>query len=1204
MSVRDEFINPPKEYSLVPFWFWNGTLEPEKLKHQMNMMIEKGIYGAFMHARAYLRTPYLEEDWWHAVDACVEEGKKKGFQPWLYDEYAWPSGTAGSTFEYGYQKASRTLSKGICNMAKGLRVVPFKAKCAEELNDQIAKVGLELLGLYEQNNLTRFNDVESVKKVKRISDISLFFQDRKEENQKEEINVVGLFICVYPNMVDYLNKDVIKLFLQETHEKYYERYGAEFGSVIPGIFFDEIYMIGYPLPWTTGFDEYFRSKKKYDLLDKLPLLIARDSTEGEKVREDYYEILSTLYENAFFKQIADWCEEHNLKLTGHTEEEIAFHPNRQGNYFKTMKHLQIPGADCHDYRYKLPRKISFHEPKLSVSVARAYGKKHAMSEAMGGAGWGCSLQEYRRGLHTLGVMGINMFILHGMYYECDHQGSQADWPASFFYQNPYWKYFNKFAEEAHRISYMNSIGDPVVRIAIYYPIHEMYSDTVNGGLERRGARISDAFYKTMYTLIEHQMDVDIIDEDTLTSANVAEGGLESGGRRIRVLLFPDELKWNETLKRFMKEFQQAGGFVLFYSCHGEDGVFPDSISRIISEYGTDRVEPEELPRVVEELIGCNVKIIEGNHEEIYVSERTTKEEDIFFLSNSDDRPKEIKLFLNVRGPVYEMLPECGQSYAIPYKSVDKGCIVSLHLKEDEAIYLVSPKSQEGVNAWKNCKMCSSEGKYLKYQIITGKWSFLPLSKEYDERWGDEAVQSDMYIPVAILSSPLHSYGKKIRICNTSWEEGSCGRHLSLWEASWITRRPHWGDDMAEEDLYFRKRMVIKKEVKSARICVLAVNHCEIFVNGEMAVELRNCLTPQIVELGTYLKQGENLLAVHVHNDNPYPDSNFSAVEEVPKDRMVSLLLEGRIYYRGHSKKEGQGQQESPDEKIRSDSSWIVSNEWKDGWETLAFEADTFAVEHDVGRCLKKENSGTWLYAWERGVPPLKPWGEFPLFGEEVTYPMEVTYQITLPIGTDWIDLPEIQGEYTCRVDGVTVEIPSEGYRIRAENRRKLMELRIQAKGPEDGLKKPVHIQVGKVMTTYESWSAAGLEWFSGRVLYTNSFFLSPDDFKEPSMEYILSWAQSNSCAEVWINHKLVDVRTWAPYRVNITDYVVQGKNHIAIIIANTAAPERKYLLVDEGMAVGWNRYWNEDNLEREGEDLVSGLMGPVRIYINKKTKDV
>ena len=104
---------------MLAFWFLNGELKKERLAWQIGQMVEKGVYGGFMHPRAYLKTPYLEDEWWDAVGVCVEESRKQGFAPWLYDEYAWPSGTAGSTFEYGFQKPSRILSRGRDKHGKG-----------------------------------------------------------------------------------------------------------------------------------------------------------------------------------------------------------------------------------------------------------------------------------------------------------------------------------------------------------------------------------------------------------------------------------------------------------------------------------------------------------------------------------------------------------------------------------------------------------------------------------------------------------------------------------------------------------------------------------------------------------------------------------------------------------------------------------------------------------------------------------------------------------------------------------------------------------------------------------------------------------------------------------------------------------------------------------------------------------------------------
>ena len=87
----------------------------------------------------------------------------------------------------------------------------------------------------------------------------------------------------------------------------------------------------------------------------------------------------------------------------------------------------------------------------------------------------------------------------------------------------------------------------------------------------------------------------------------------------------------------------------------------------------------------------------------------------------------------------------------------------------------------------------------------------------------------------------------------------------------------------------------------------------------------------------------------------------------------------------------------------------------------------------------------------------------------------------------------------------------------------------------------------------------------------------------------------NHCAQIWINGRLADTRLWRPYRVDITSLLRPGENEITILVSNLASNERRHMLVDEGMALGWNRYWNEDNMDRDSRNYVSGLLGPVRL---------
>lgn len=1158
MNLYEGYKNPPREYSVVPFWFWNGTLEGSRLRKQIQMMVDKGVYGAFMHARAYLRTLYLEEEWWEAVDACVDEGRKNGFQTWLYDEYAWPSGTAGSTFEYGYQKASKTLQKGVAFQAKGLFPVQFVSCEKEALLEEIAAVSKECVALYA---VEKVEDTIKIHKYASVEEMS----EEIIQNEMEQFTFVGFFLEVYPTIVDYMNHDAIAYFIKETHEKYFARYGEEFGKTIPGIFFDEIYMVGQPLPWTDVYAHTFQEQKGYDIMEKLPLLVME---EGRELRKDYYEVVTWLYEHAFFEQIGDWCEKHGISLTGHTEEELSGHPNRQGNFFRTMRHLQIPGSDCHDYRYRLPRKISYHEGKWAVSVARAYGKQRAMSESMGGAGWGCSLQEYRRGLHTQAVLGINMLILHGMYYSCEHQGSQADWPASFFYQNPYWKYFDKFADEARRLCYINSVGKPVVQVGLYYPIKEQYAGTVLSKRDNVAQGICEDYRRIMYYLLEHQVDVDVIDEDCLLAAEIKDGYVLSGQREMKVLLFPKENENSDAIKKYLNAFESKGGHVIWYE---------------------PEMSMEVIAAEIEKYAGYQIRIEAGDTENILISHRQTEEEDIFLISNSDDREKYLQLRIRDAKEGYVLYTESGRVEMANGRQKDQDLFVELRMKEDEALCILIPRSHAASECWKKEAFSYEKAHYTDYQIVTGPWAFLPLESEYDEKWDDAATVSKMEIPMAYVSSALNPTARKCHICNTDWEDGWCGRHLSNWKASWIAKRISWHSDCANaSDLYCRKEFILKESIAEAKLCIAAVNKCRIYVNGKFVTELQDCLAPKTVVIpNSYLKTGKNLLAIHVHNDKPFiSDSNFAAVEEIPKDRLISLLAECHIRYQESI------QSKEPDVLIKTDHSWIVNTVCMEDWEkeTTRFEekaeeVDIFANTGWIG------DKGTWCYAWERGCPPLLPWGDLPLFEEMVAYPLVVTYQITLPVGTAIIKKPQVEGSFTCKIDGILMNMEKDCWEILAEGRTKHMEIIVQAESPQGGLKAPVEVRVVPVKITYESWKALGLEWFSGRGMYQNHFYI-----RDKKQKYMLSWGQSNSCAEVWVNHELVGVRTWGPYELDITNKVVEGRNEITIIVANSAAPKRMSVFVDEAKALGWNRYWNEDNMLREGEDLLSGLMGPVRIY--------
>ena len=67
------------------------------------MMADKGVHAALPHPRFGMdRRLYLEEPFWKAMDATIDEAQKVGSSIWLYDEYNWPSGGAGGRVTDGH----------------------------------------------------------------------------------------------------------------------------------------------------------------------------------------------------------------------------------------------------------------------------------------------------------------------------------------------------------------------------------------------------------------------------------------------------------------------------------------------------------------------------------------------------------------------------------------------------------------------------------------------------------------------------------------------------------------------------------------------------------------------------------------------------------------------------------------------------------------------------------------------------------------------------------------------------------------------------------------------------------------------------------------------------------------------------------------------------------------------------------------------
>lgn len=93
-DLKEQFLHPSDEFTLIPFWFWNDALDEKEITRQINDFCAKGINGFVIHPRMGIPEdiPYLSDKFMHYVKYTVEEAHKRSMQVVLYDEAMYPSG--------------------------------------------------------------------------------------------------------------------------------------------------------------------------------------------------------------------------------------------------------------------------------------------------------------------------------------------------------------------------------------------------------------------------------------------------------------------------------------------------------------------------------------------------------------------------------------------------------------------------------------------------------------------------------------------------------------------------------------------------------------------------------------------------------------------------------------------------------------------------------------------------------------------------------------------------------------------------------------------------------------------------------------------------------------------------------------------------------------------------------------------------------
>jgi hypothetical protein len=96
IELPDGWLEPPTEFSLAPFWFWNDALGKEEIARQLDDFKSHGVYGFVIHPRAGLPRDigWMSEPLIKFMRFTIEEAAKRDMWVVLYDEGMYPSGSS------------------------------------------------------------------------------------------------------------------------------------------------------------------------------------------------------------------------------------------------------------------------------------------------------------------------------------------------------------------------------------------------------------------------------------------------------------------------------------------------------------------------------------------------------------------------------------------------------------------------------------------------------------------------------------------------------------------------------------------------------------------------------------------------------------------------------------------------------------------------------------------------------------------------------------------------------------------------------------------------------------------------------------------------------------------------------------------------------------------------------------------------------
>ncbi len=516
---EQEFRDPPKEFSVMPFWFWNDELKEAEIIRQIADFESHGVYGFVIHARIGLPEDigWMSDKMIGCMKLAVAEAHKHGMYVVLYDDGMYPSGSSsGQVVKENPAFAERMLDK--IDIAQG--------------EEPELQPDWDLVTVIERPDGKRLAVVD---RPSGGTMRGLHFLDENPANVIED----------RPPLADLLNPEAVNSFIRLVYNRYYKELGQYFGNTVFAIFTDEPHLGN----GTCGILQEVNRILGYDFTPYLADLWYDDHENSGQRRAEYQRAISIRAEETYYTPLSKWCEAHGIALTGHPAGSMDIGMER---------FFHIPGQDL-VWRYVTPGKTALEGEhstmaKCASSAMIHMGRSRNSNELYGAYGHELTFDEVKWLANWCLIRGQNLLYPHAFYYSV--RGPRRDErPPDVGPNSAWWDCYKPYADSCRRLSWLNTDSKHICETAILCDVQWLPDES---------AKIC----------FQAQRDFNYLELRNLSECQIDSNGIHIAGMNYKAVILEKSLLVGKEFLSDIKKIADAGRLIILGDTQESERVFP------------------------------------------------------------------------------------------------------------------------------------------------------------------------------------------------------------------------------------------------------------------------------------------------------------------------------------------------------------------------------------------------------------------------------------------------------------------------------------------------------------------------------------------------------------------------------------------------------------------------------------------------------